>query len=321
MSLLRDSAADSDRLVRYLLGLLPEDEADRLDEQSIVDDHAACRLLSVENDLVDAYVTEALDPERRRRFESHYLVSPIRRRRVMFARRFLAAVDRTQPKVVAPVVSATQAVRSRTSATNWMSRHLKLAWPPLAVAASLVLTIGVLVLEDVNLRTGLSQALQDGEARDRRAQALSSELDAARTSNAQLTRALEDARATSSGTGRPAVADVAPPAAIVLLPQTRSLGPLLTLAVASTASVPFDLRLESSDFTRYRAVLKDQDAGRVVWESRVLAPRSTSAAVVSLFVPAGMLKPSHRYAFELAGVDAAGGEEAVGSYAFQIDQR
>ncbi len=320
MSLLRDSAADGDRLVRYLLGLLPEDEADRLDEQSIVDDHVACRLLSVENDLVDAYVTEALDPERRRRFESHYLASPIRRRRVMFARRFLAAVDRTRPDTVAPVASATQTVRFRTSATNWMSRHLKLAWPPLAVAASLALTFGVLVLENVNLRTGLSQALHDGEALDQRAQALSSELEVARMSNAQLTRALEDARASSGGTARAAAADVAP-AAIVLLPQTRSLGPLPTLAVASSASVPFDLRLESSDFTRYRAALKDQDAGRVVWESQVLPPRSASAPVVSLFVPAGILKPSHRYAFELAGVDASGGEEAVGSYAFQIDQR
>jgi hypothetical protein len=320
MSLLRDSAADSERLVRYLLGLLPEDEAERLDEQSIVVDDVACRLLSVENDLVDAYVTEALDPERRRRFESHYLVLPIRRRRVMFARRFLAAVDRTPPEAAAPVVSATQTASSRTSATSWMSRHRKLAWPPLAVAASLLLTVGVLVIENVNLRTGLSEAREDGEARDRRAQALSSELDAARTSNAKLTEALEDARAPSGGTERAAAADVAP-AVIVLGPQTRSLGPLPTLAVASAASVPFDLRLESRDFPSYRAVLKDQDAGRVVWESQVLAPRSTTAAVVSLFVPAGILKPSHRYAFELAGVGAAGGEEAVGSYAFQIDPR
>ena len=62
MSLLRDSAAENERLVRYLVGLLPADEAERLDEQSIVDDDVACRLLSVENDLVDAYVREQLDP-------------------------------------------------------------------------------------------------------------------------------------------------------------------------------------------------------------------------------------------------------------------
>jgi hypothetical protein len=303
MSLLRDSAADNERLVRYLLGLLPADEAERLDEQSIVDDDAACRLLSVENDLVDAYVRETLDPDRRFRFESHYLTSPIRRRRVMFARRFLAAVDRRPPEAVAPTV--------------------RRAWPPLALAATLLLTVGALVMENVNLHTGLSQALHDGEARSRRARELSSELDAARASNAQLTKALDDAHAASGGGGR-VITMSAPAAAIVLLPQTRSFGQLPTLAVAPTGPVtfvPFDLRLESRDFPRYRAVLKDQDAGRVVWESEELAPRSSMAVLVSLFVPTGVLTPPHRYAFELSGVDGSGRGEAVGSYAFQIDPR
>src|SRR5215813_12464202 len=102
MSLLRDSAADGDRLVRYLLGFLPEDEAERLDEQSIVNDDVACRLLSVENDLVDAYIRGTLDAELRHRFESYYLASPRRRQRVKFARRFLAAVDR-MPAARTPV--------------------------------------------------------------------------------------------------------------------------------------------------------------------------------------------------------------------------
>jgi hypothetical protein len=177
-------------------------------------------------------------------------------------------------------------------------------------------------MENVNLRTGLNQALHDGEARDRRAHELSSDLDAARASNAQLTKALEDAHATSRGSG-PAISTNAA-AAIVLLPQTRSLGPLPTLAVAPTGPVPFlpfDLRLESHDFLRYRAVLKDQDAGRVVWESNELAPGSSTADLVSLFVPTSVLKPPHRYAFELSGVDDSGRAEAIGSYAFQIDPR
>jgi hypothetical protein len=304
MSLLRDSAADNERLVRYLLGLLPVDEADRLDEQSIVDDDVACRLLSVENDLVDAYVRETLDPGRRLRFESHYLTSPIRRRRLMFARRFLAAVDRRPPKVVAPAVR-------------------RLAWPTVALAATLLLTVGVLVMENVNLRTGLSQAVHDGEAGNRRVREMSSQFDEARASNAQLTKALEDARAASSGSGRPIAMSQAA-AATVLLPQTRSVGQLPTLSLGPSGPVtfvPFELRLESRDFSRYRAVLKDQDAGRVVWESEELAPRSSVAALVSLSVPTGVLKPPHRYAFELSGVDGSGRGEAVGSYAFQIDPR
>jgi hypothetical protein len=320
MSLLRDSAVDSERLVRYLLGFLPQDEADRLDEQSIVDDDVACQLLSVEDDLVDAYVRETLEPDLRLRFESHYLASPLRRRRVMFARRLLAAVDRQPPAPDIRAVSTTQTIRIQTSLTSWMSRQRKRAWPPLAVAATFLLAVGLLVAENGNLRAGLRRALHDEDAENRRVQALSSELDSVRATNAHLARTLEDAR-TSSPKASQAATPGAAPAAIVLLPQTRSVGPLPTLAFSSTGMVPLDLRIESSDFPRYRAVLMDQDAGRLVWESDLLAPRSTTTAVVSLFVPAGIMKPPHRYAFELAGVDAAGREEVVGSYTFQADPR
>jgi hypothetical protein len=97
MSLLRELPADDGRLVRYLLGLLSPDEAECLDEQSVVDGDVANRLLTVENDLVDAYVSGTLASELRLRFEVFYLASPRRRRRVTFARRLLAAVDRTSP--------------------------------------------------------------------------------------------------------------------------------------------------------------------------------------------------------------------------------
>jgi hypothetical protein len=97
MSLWCHSAAGDEQLVRYLLGLLPADETEQLDEQSIVDDGVAWRLTAVEHDLVDAYVRETLDLERRRRFESFYLASPRRRQRVIFAARFLAVVDGAKP--------------------------------------------------------------------------------------------------------------------------------------------------------------------------------------------------------------------------------
>src|SRR5882672_565047 len=94
MSVPGDSIQDDPQLVRYLLRLLPEDEAERLDEQSIVVDEFAARLECVENDLVDAYVSGALEGEILQRFESFYLASPRRREKVRFAERFLAAAGR-----------------------------------------------------------------------------------------------------------------------------------------------------------------------------------------------------------------------------------
>jgi hypothetical protein len=81
-------------LVRFLLGLLSDEETELLDEASIVDDNVAAELRVVESDLVDAYVRAALSDDLRRRFESFYLTSPSRRARVMLARKFVGAIDR-----------------------------------------------------------------------------------------------------------------------------------------------------------------------------------------------------------------------------------
>jgi anti-sigma factor RsiW len=42
-----------DQLIRHLLGTLPEDEAQRVEEETIVDDEVAARLQVAEDDLVD----------------------------------------------------------------------------------------------------------------------------------------------------------------------------------------------------------------------------------------------------------------------------
>src|SRR5215468_2506004 len=104
----RGLAHEDRQLVRYLLGMLSDTDAERLDELSIVDDEIAARLRSIENDLVDAYVCGTLEGELRERFESFYLASPLRREKVKFARGFLNAVDRlpeaaTTTTSVAPV--------------------------------------------------------------------------------------------------------------------------------------------------------------------------------------------------------------------------
>lgn len=83
-----------DDMVRYLLGLLPVEATNQLDEQSIVDAGVALRLCMAEHELVDSYVRGALDGDLLRRFEQFYLASEYRRRKVRLARSLLAAVDR-----------------------------------------------------------------------------------------------------------------------------------------------------------------------------------------------------------------------------------
>jgi len=114
-----------------------------------------------------------------------------------------------------------------------------------------------------------------------------------------------------------------PPAiALVLLPQTRSITSIPTLAIAPGVDrVTFDLRLEANDFSEYRAGLQDPATSRIVWRSGWIAPRSTgSQSSIRVVVPAGVLKTQH-YSLDLSGRAAGGSAEIVGSYAFQVVPR
>ena len=72
-------------LRQYLLGVLREEEAERLDERSFTDDAFAEALAAAEKDLVDAYVQNELTRDELERFRAHYLSSHARRQRAEFA--------------------------------------------------------------------------------------------------------------------------------------------------------------------------------------------------------------------------------------------
>ena len=134
---LRDEsgAPDDRQLTRYLLGLLPDREAERFDEASVADDDFAARLRIAETDLVDSYVVGALEGDTLKRFESHYLSSPLRRRNVRFATGFLAAIQRSAPA----------AAVSRESA-------MPLSWRLVVAAALWLMVCGALLFHFVQVQ-------------------------------------------------------------------------------------------------------------------------------------------------------------------------
>lgn len=76
----------SPQLLReYLLGVLREEEAERLDELYITDDAFVAALAAAEKDVVDAYVQNELTSDEQEKFKSHYLSSHSRRQRTQFA--------------------------------------------------------------------------------------------------------------------------------------------------------------------------------------------------------------------------------------------
>ncbi len=297
-----EPAHDDKQLTDYLLGLLPEDEAERLDEASFVDDVFAARLRNVENDLVDAYVVGALAHARRTEFEAFYLASPRRREKVEFARRFLAAVDR----VAMPAVPVT--------VIRW--------WQ--AAAAALLVTCGALTYQNARLRVAMDDAARDVATSTQRESTMARQLEEARAAAqsalvpAPTNPMMSEKWPAPVGRGSDLVPSRAP-VAIVLLPQTRSLGPLPTVAVAKGADrVAFELRIEMNDFDRYEVALKDPVTNRTLWRSgKLTASPHDGAVAVRVSLPARLLE-KQRYVFELSGVADGEQPEVSGNYVFQV---
>jgi hypothetical protein len=308
---------DDDQLVRYLLGLLTNKDAERLDESTIADDEMAWRLRAVENDLVDAYVTGTLTGQTRERFESFYLSSERRRRKVRFARSFLASVERdAEPKDIDGGRDFVRAEDSALPPSRVLSPRAA-AWR-LAAAAALFLLAGGALYDVARLHRAMDEAGRVSDVLSNQAHDLERQLNDQRAANAAVARDLENIRAQRTEVTSRAV----PIVALVLLPQTRAIGPVTTLAVPQGVDrIALELRLEPNDFHDYRVALRDPGTSRIVWRSdRITARTTDDVPTVSAIVPASVLKAQH-YSLELDGVSAGGSTEVVGTYVFQMVRR
>jgi hypothetical protein len=298
MALPPDARHDDDQLVRYLLGALPEDETQRVEEDCLVDDEVAARLRLVEDDLVDAYARGHLTGDRLVRFEAFYLASPGRRQKMEFAKRFLAAVDSAAPRHEPEALARSQAA-GRWS--PWM----------LAAAAAVFLATGLLLVQDTRLRRDVTDARASLAAAEQRVRTVSGQLDDHQRAAAAAIQALANAR------GTPPEGAVA----LVLMPQTRGVDRVSMIAVPRGArTVPLDLTLEAANDGQYSVALRDPATNGIVWRSQALASESgRRPPVVPVRVPAGLLKAQH-YALDLFEL-RAGAPEFVGSYAFEVVHR
>ncbi len=312
MSFPHNTKLDDEELIRYVLGLLPDEATERLDEASIADDELAARLHSVETDLVDSYVRGQLVGSTLDRFESYYLMSPRRRESVRGATRFVRALDRAVP---------------RDEGLTWKDR---IARPTrvasFVAAAALVLVVSGILLFQERPQNPLTVATSESGAVGNRPQAgeqqPTGERGAVPPDGLERDRPSAAASATTPASEPPEGKRAAPPeqiVAVVLLPPTRAVAPIPTLAIPSDADrTGFELRLESNDFSRYQVGLKNPATNNILWRSDWIPARvSGDQASVFVVVPANLLGPQ-RYALELTGRGADGRLEIMGSYTVRI---
>jgi hypothetical protein len=345
-----DSTPDDELFVRYLLGQLSEEEAERLDELSIADDEVAWRLRAAEDDLVDAYVRGSLTDLARARFERVYLVTPKRRDKVRFAQSLVRALER-EPHINGvlavgapagmPTAASVHAAKSAAAADAaagdatrprwlaWLFPESAAGWTLTAVGALLAVVCGALLVQTARLRDDLATEKSMRASFDQHAQDLQRQLDAQKVASADTTAQLDRIRTQlaeatqqqSTATASRGSSLLTGAVALLLTPQTRAAGSAPAIALRPGAEgVPLALLLETDDFPRYQVAVKDPATNTIVWRSdRLAAAAVNHAPTVTVVLPARLLKAQH-YALELSGLRAAGGTDVIGSYVVRIVQ-
>jgi hypothetical protein len=275
---------DEKLITDFLLGNLPEEEIERLDEMSLADDDFANRLQSVENDLIDAYVRSELSGTTLTQFKSNYLKSSKRQEKVAFAQAL-------QKQFRKPVHKdhGSDFLTAPQSSFRWL----------LAAAAIVLLLFGsYLFFENVNLQNQVRQLQAERESSRQHEQQLQKQI-------AQLKHQTNDTRKEDIKL-----------LAFVLMPQTRGINkiPLLNVPVG-TEAIGLTLKFEIAEFPMYQAALKDLATDTVIWKSENLKANKNNS--VQIQIPASLLRPQN-YLIELSGISTNGTAEIVGTYPFRI---
>jgi hypothetical protein len=339
---------NKENLNAYLLGTLPDAEAEIFDELSFTDDDFADELSAAEKDLVDAYVNGELTGEKLQKFESFYLASPLRREKVEFARNFQGFAE----KNITGIKSNPKRTPAEFFSNIFVIRRPLLQWG-FALAALLFMILGGwLFRENARLNSQISESqakqdelLQRESELEQREKQLLDEIDQQRATNSETEKELakireererrerelkirqsqeqqqrlDEQRAAAQKTPASSPGRQISIASFILTPALRGNGQLQSVLIpAKTARVAMQLELEPNDYTAYRVALKNQSGDQVLWRSGKLKSKKKAAnRVLLVSFPAGLLK-SQIYSLEVSGLTTDGTAEIISGYSFKV---
>jgi hypothetical protein len=322
-------------MARYLLGELTEEQQVEIEDRAFTDHEFMAGITSVENDLIDEYVRDQMSQSHRRRFESRFLASESRRKRVEFARALAQLLPETRvTERETRTVSATRnswrdALAAFFDGLNPTSRFA-------LVAATLLILLGGawLIIQTLTLRSQLNrlQAQQQSQHNDR--ETLQGQVESERRRNEELLAQLnqekqqraqtdESLRRLTESVNQPTYAPRSIIASLTLLPGiSRGATTQPKLLLPPNASVArLQIGIEPEENYKSFGVELRTAGGRPVWMRDSLTARSSRGGrSIRLTLPASALLPGE-YELRLKGIPDSGPREDVGFYYFEVMKR
>jgi cell division protein FtsL len=336
----RDTYTNQD-IIAYLLGSLPEAEAERFDELNFTDNEFADMLKSAEKDLIDAFVNGELTGTTLENFKSHYLISPLRREKVNFADAFQAFAGQQIAKenensAVRKAKPKRNPVGFFSSLNIFTNENLLLRWS-FAVAALLLVVSSVFWI--VNNRDGqqIESAKKDTPINGERDLSAGTEEQLSENSNAEREIAAANKNNNlprqNSGNEQAKNRPVSEPItnkqqsqpispkislSFILAPSLRGDSRIQSLSISEAVTdVALQLQLESDDYPAYKVVLTSPTSNKNIWQSKSLKPNGKGESkTLNLSIPSKLLK-SQTYSLQVSGV-SAGAIEIISDYPFKV---
>ena len=317
-------------IAQYLLGELPEEQQVEIEDRAFTDKDYLATITTVENDLIDEYVRGELSAADRQRFETRFLASAERRKRVEFAKA-LGTIVSEAPAPEKKVVQVEPRWSWRESLYAFLS-GLNPAARVAFVAAMILLIVGAawLFVETQRLRRQVNQLQAEKQSGQSLQQALEQERKRSEELNARLNQEKQQREQTDESlrqlTETQEAKNPAPPpviASLTLLPGlSRGGGQKPNLDLSNDARVVrLQVGIDPEEQYKSYAVELRTVAGRQVWNRENLAARTRRGSrAVGLTLPATVLK-SGEYELRLRGLTEGGGSEDVGFYYFNVRKR
>ena len=285
----------SPQLLRnYLLGILREEEAGRLDERSFTDDAFVEALAAAEKDLVDAYVQNELTNDELKNFRSHYLSSHTRSQRAQFAEGLNTILEKESRRFE---------VTPKQTVGDMPKRPARSIWRWALVAAVVAfMVIGVwLGIQNARLRQQVATTQSQLEETQERQHEIEKAIQDQRSANSEDLIDRNESQPSSNETKKedddqqrniPVKPGQGTIASFTLMPQLRGAGAMPVVSLPPDAlNVLLNLKLEPNDHQSYRVALVDADTNQVLWRSGKLNRPKGVADTVAVNLRAALLKP------------------------------
>jgi hypothetical protein len=311
-----------ERIHRYLLGDLPEEEQSALEHVFLADGEVFEQVWAAENDLVDRYVRGKLAPAEKHLFEENYLASPAHRERLAFAKKLVQAADSGAEK-------EKTAIASGQALTWWGSllyawRASRLRWAAVAVVALFAATSVWLFTDNRRLRGQMNQLRAEAALEQQRTQELEKELKNQHEQSDEIAAELAYLREGQSptvepqnppdqGQSRPVVSFILSP----LLMRGGGEPPQLTIPKEAKA-VLLRMRVQEPAGRSLQASLRTVE-GAPIWSRSGIKtrPQERNGFTVSVSIPANKI-PAGDYILTLSALTEANELEEINRYFFRV---